>query len=252
MTDFLLVHAAGQGAWSWSDVWGHMTSPEEHPPRLYAQKPVGKVYPLDLPGHGLDADGDTYTVQFEECVQAVIRVVERQNMKSPILVAHGTAAPIVLQASTQLDSIPSRIILIAGIIPRDRKNIISELSWRNRYKLRYSEFVSSITGRDVRFAKSVINKSLCNTMETMKIVQYIGYFGALPLKTMKMRVSLPIMDIPCPVTYLILNDDRLITPRKQLSMAQRIPEAEIIDIDSCHQVALHKPKELSDILVGYA
>jgi pimeloyl-ACP methyl ester carboxylesterase len=89
-------------------------------------------------------------------------------------------------------------------------------------------------------------------MEAMDVVQYIGYFGALPLKTLKTRVSLPVMDIPCPVTYLILNDDRLVSPKKQLEMAQRIPGAEIIDIDSCHQVVLHKPKELSDILVGYA
>ena len=54
MTDYLLVHAAGQGAWSWGRVWGEMTSPVEHPPRLYAYRAVGKVFPLDLPGHGLD------------------------------------------------------------------------------------------------------------------------------------------------------------------------------------------------------
>lgn len=252
MTDFLLIHAAGQGAWSWGSVWGYMTSPKEHPPRLYSHKSVGKVYPLDLPGHGLDSDGDTNTVQLEECVQAVTKTIERQNMNSPILVAHGSAAPIALQASTQLNSPPSRIVLVGGIIPRDRKNIMSEFSRHNRYKLRFSECISSVTGRDVKFTKAVINRSLCNTMEAMDVVQYIGYFGALPLKTLKTRVSLPVMDIPCPVTYLILNDDRLVSPKKQLEMAQRIPGAEIIDIDSCHQVVLHKPKELSDILVGYA
>ena len=34
MTDYLLVHGAGQGAWSWGSVWGYLTAPEDHPPTL--------------------------------------------------------------------------------------------------------------------------------------------------------------------------------------------------------------------------
>ena len=36
MTDYLLVHGAGQGSWAWGKVWGLMTAPEEHPPRLHS------------------------------------------------------------------------------------------------------------------------------------------------------------------------------------------------------------------------
>ena len=67
MTDYLLVHGAVQGAWSWGQVWGYLTAPVEHPPRLYASRAADRVYPLDLPGHGADADGDKIPDQKEGC-----------------------------------------------------------------------------------------------------------------------------------------------------------------------------------------
>ena len=89
MTDYLLVHGAGQGAWSWGQVWGYLTAPQEHPPRLYVPRRANRVYPLDLPGHGADADGDTAEVRLEECVHAIIRAVEREGLKDVVLVGHG-------------------------------------------------------------------------------------------------------------------------------------------------------------------
>ena len=85
MTDFLLVHGAGQGAWSWGQVWGYLTAPEEHPPRLHAPKRANKVYPMDLPGHGADADGDTGEVRLEECIHSITRAVEREGLKDLVL-----------------------------------------------------------------------------------------------------------------------------------------------------------------------
>tara|TARA_B100001750_G_scaffold69989_1_gene55876 strand:- start:274 stop:543 length:270 start_codon:yes stop_codon:yes gene_type:complete len=89
-------------------------------------------------------------------------------------------------------------------------------------------------------------------MDAMDIVQSIGYFGPLPIKVLRTKLSLSIMDISCPITYVVLNDDKWISPKKQKIMAERIKDAEIVEIDSCHQVALQKPKELAQLLLGYA
>ena len=115
MTDYLLVHGAGQGAWSWGKVWGHMTAPVEHPPRLYAHRSANKVYSMDLPGHGADSDGDTSSVLLDECVQAIVRTVERQGLKDVVLVGHGFAGWLILQAAGLLPSPPKRLVLIARI-----------------------------------------------------------------------------------------------------------------------------------------
>ena len=84
MTDYLLVHGAGQGAWSWGPVWGHLTAPEEHPPTLHKRRKANRVHPLDLPGHGADAGGDTSAVRLEECVQAITRAVQREGLKDMV------------------------------------------------------------------------------------------------------------------------------------------------------------------------
>ena len=86
MTDYLLVHGAGQGAWSWGAVWGYLTAPEDHPPTLHKRRRANRVHPIDLPGQGADAEGDTAAVRLEECVQAIIRAADREHLKDMVLV----------------------------------------------------------------------------------------------------------------------------------------------------------------------
>ena len=100
MTDYLLVHGAGQGAWSWGKVWGYMTAPVEHPPRLYAYRPADKEFSLDLPGHGADAQGDTAAVLMEECVQSILRAVERQGREHHPLPDREPSEPTARVVST--------------------------------------------------------------------------------------------------------------------------------------------------------
>ena len=83
MTDFLIVHDVGQGAWFWNKVWGSVTAPEEHPPRLYTPRSSSQFYLLNLPGHGGDEEGDTGEVRLDECIQAITRAVERRGMSRP-------------------------------------------------------------------------------------------------------------------------------------------------------------------------
>ena len=117
MTDFLLVHGAGQGAWTWGQVWGYLTAPVEHPPRLYSPRVANRVFTLDLPGHGADAYGDTTDVRLEECVHAITRAGERNELKDLVLVGHGFAGSMVIQAAGQVDKPHKRIVLVAGLVP---------------------------------------------------------------------------------------------------------------------------------------
>lgn len=252
MTDYLLVHGAGQGAWAWGKVWGYMTAPVEHPPRLYPYGKVGKVFPMDLPGHGTDSNGDTAAVQMEECAQAIIRAVERQELRDVVLVGHGFAGSLILQAAGELPSPPKRVVLIAGIVPGEGKNMLSEFPLSFRSCFQALSWFNSLVGKDLKLPKNVISQYLCNCLDTMDIVQTIGFFGPLPTRVFKTGVTLGDHNLSSPVTYIVLTRDQIVPPETQRRMAQRIPNVELLEFDSCHQVTLHRPKDLADTLDSFA
>ena len=252
MTDYLLVHGAGQGAWAWGKVWGYMTAPVENPPRLYAHRRVDKVYPLDLPGHGSDSDGDTSTVLMDEAVQAIVRAVGRQGLRDVVLVGHGFAGSLILQAAGQLPSPPKRLVLIAGIVPNNGKTMLSEFPFGFKRCFQVLNGLNGLLGKDLKLPHSFISHYLCNGIDPMLVVQTIGYFGPLPVNVLKSKTMLDNTETSIPVTYVVLTADRVLSPASQRRMAGHFPNAEVVELDACHQVMLGKPKKVADLLLSYA
>lgn len=252
MTDYLLVHGAGQGAWSWGRVWGYMTAPVEHPPRLYAPRRADRVYPLDLPGHGADAGRGTAKVRLEECVHAITRSVERERLKNVVLVGHGFAGPLVMQAAGQLPLPPKRVVLVAGVVPFGQRTMLSALPQRTQAGFRLLAALSKLSRQRLRLPRSLISGRLCNGMDPMEIVQVLGLFGPLPTRVLNTRIPLDEWRLPCPVTYVVLTQDRVMPPELQGRMASQVPGVEIASLVSCHQVMLYRPRELANLLLRYS
>ena len=124
MTDYLLVHGAGQGSWAWGKVWGLMTAPVEHPPTLHKPRRADRVHPVDLPGHGPDIAGDTAAVRLEECVEVITRAVEQEQLRDVVLVGHGVSGGIVLEASKHLPTPPKRLALVGAAVPEGQRPLI--------------------------------------------------------------------------------------------------------------------------------
>ncbi|HIL31382.1 MAG TPA: alpha/beta hydrolase [Dehalococcoidia bacterium] len=252
MTDYLLVHGAGQGAWSWRSVWGYLTAPEEHPPTLHKLRRANRVHPLDLPGHGADAGGDTAAVRQEECVQAIIRAVERENLKDLVLVGHGFSGSLVVQAASEMAVPPKRVVLVAGIVPAPQRPLLSACSSRTRTAFRMLSLLSSMSRQDLRLPSYVINEYLCNGIDSMEVVQMMGFFGPMPTRVLKSKLPMETSELPCPVTYVVLTQDKMIAPDAQGRIAERFDGVETVEIESCHQVMAQHPKELAEVLLRYA
>ena len=249
MTDYLIVHEAGQSAWFWNKVWGSITAPEEHPPLLYTPKYSSQLYLLNLPGHGDDEEGDTGEVRLDECVQAISRAIERRGMRDVVLVGHGVGGMIAVQASPLLPIPPKRLALIAGVIPDENTNPLSRMPGQVRRKFSARMSVGKLWGKDVRLPRSFIAKYLCNGMAEAEITRALGFFGPLPTRLMETGVDLPLSKIPCPISYVILDRDRLFPPTQQVAMARMLPDVDILHLDSCHQAPLHKPIEVGKLLL---
>jgi len=252
MTDYLLVHGAGQGAWSWGPVWGYLTAPEEHPPTLHKRRRANRVHPLDLPGHGADAGGDTSGVRLEECVQAITRTVEREQLKDLVLVGHGFSGSLVVQAASEMTVPPKRVVLVAGIVPAPQRPLLSACPTRTRTAFRLFSMLSSLSRQEFKLPSSAINRFLCNGMDSMEVVQLLGFFGPLPTRVLKSRLPMETSELPCPVTYVMLTQDKVFSPDAQARVAERFEGVETVEIESCHQVMAQHPQELAEVLLRYA
>jgi len=252
MADFLLVHGAGQGAWAWGRVWGYLTAPVEHPPRLAVATSAAHVETLDLPGHGAGAGKALSTIGLDEWVAAVADAVRACKLRDLVLVGHGVAAPVVLQAAAQLETPPKRVVLLAGVIPKEGKSSLSVFPLPLRLALDLLAFGSRLARKEVRLPKAFVTHYLCNNMDPMDVIQIIGWFTPLPIRSLHSRVSLNSFGSCCPVTYVVLWRDRLLSAELQRAMAARLGEVEVVELNSCHQVTIERPREVADLLLRYA
>ena len=250
MTDYLLVHGAGQGAWSWGKVWGHMTAPVEHPPPLYRPRQAVRVRAVDLPGQGSDAAGDVGLVDIAEGVQAIANVIEREEFRDYVIAGHELGGTIALRAATELPIPPKRVALLAGIVPTNRWKPVSAYPLLARMSIELSKTLGSVIGRDIQAPRALLSSYVCKGLDPMQRVQTVGHLGPLPLRMLTESVSLDLDALPCPVTYIVLSGDRLISPAQQRAMAARIPGATVVEMDAAHQAPAQKPRELAEILLA--
>ena len=250
MSDFLLVHGAGQGARSWGKVWGHMTAPEQHPPPLHRARQAVRVRAVDLPGHGADAAPDAAMVDIAEGARTIVEVVERESFTDYTIVGYELGGTVALQAVSQLPVAPRRIVLVCGIVPATGAPPVSAYPMPVRTLVRGCKTLGALLGRDVPVPLAVVNRYWCAGLEPMQQVQVVGHLGPLPLRMLTQPISLNLGDLPCPVTYVVLGSDRLISPARQRTMAARIPNATVVEIDAAHQVTVQNPRGLADALLG--
>ena len=252
MTDYLLVHGVGQGAWSWGAVWGHLTSPEDHPPTLHKKRRANRVHLIDLPGHGSDAGGDTAAVRLEECIQAITGAVEREKLEDVVLVGHGFAGSLVVQAASEMEVPPKRIVLVAGIVPGQQRPLLSACPAKTRSGFNLFSVLSSLSRLELKVPNPAIYRFLCNGMNPMEVVQLLGFFGPLPTRVLRSNLSVDTSEVPCPVTYVMLTKDKVFPLDFQSRVIGRFKDIETVQIDSCHQVMAECPQELAEALLQYA
>ena len=253
MVDFLLVHDVGHGSWCWGRVWGHLTSPVEHPPKLHARSTIGKVLALDLPRRVLRAGEEVSGTSLDDCVSAVTSEIKAQDLHDLIMVGHGMAAPILLQAAAKLDEPPRRIVLFAGLIPDQGKSALDMLPRPNRMGFKLMARLNAISRKELRLPKTAITHLYCNGMDPFDVIQMVGRFVPLPLELLQARLNLDDLALTCPITYVPLWRDRLLPTELQRRMAGRLGGVELVaELDSSHEVMMERPKQAADIILGYA
>ena len=249
MNDFLLVSGMGLGRWAWSDVWGQLTSPVENPPKLSRKLPVRKVLSVNI--DGLMKDYVDPLISHDKAVSNIETVINEQKLRNLIMVGVDVAAPIVLNVASRMESPPRAVILIAGVIPLSGSSFKGSLSFAFRSQHSLTSMFS--LGRPFQFPKYMIRNLWCNSMDFEEVVKVLGFFRSFPPGLLRKPTVLP--DSSFPITYIVLNQDRLITPKMQrkmaLDLALDLPGVKVEEIDSCHAVMVEKSVLLSNKLLEY-
>ena len=254
MTDILLVHDIGQGSWCWGRVWGYLTAPDRHPPALYTRSRIGKVISMDLPRHEVKPwEEDMPALTLNDFVSAVVAEVKARDLRDVILVAHGLSAPIVLQAASQLEKPPRRVVLFAGVIPDTDRATVDVLPALKRLSFRMLARVNRISKYEFRLPKIVLTGLYCNGMDPFDVIQILGRYSPVPTQLVRTKIRLSDISGVCPITYVPLWRDRLVPSQLQRRMAERLAGVDVEDqLDACHQVMIERPRQVADILVKYA
>ena len=252
MTDFLLVHGPGQGSWVWGKVWGRMTAPVEHPPRLHKPRRANRVHPVDLPGHGPDIAGDTAAVRLEECVEVIARAVEDERLRDVVLVGHGISAAIVLEAAAKLPTPPKRLALIGAAVPEGQAPLISGCASGVRSGFKLFSLLSGLSRQEFRIPRPAIQRYMCNTMDAMEIVQILGFFGPLPTRLLNSRLSAEAGEPTVPLSSIVFTEDKLVPAEAQRRTAERLNSQDTQEIEACHMGLWQKPEAVADALLRLA
>ncbi|MFN3973668.1 MAG: alpha/beta fold hydrolase [Dehalococcoidia bacterium] len=253
MADFLLIHEAGHGKWEWERIWGYLEharrrrEPLRHP--LFA---AWRVALPDLPGHGGRFCADPpQTLTAEGCARTVAEAAAEKGLRKPIVVAHGLTASIALLVAQHLKDSPTRLVLLAGVVPEAGQAPLQALPPAARLALRGQRLLPAPKGY-MRLHREFVLKVLASDMDyPTAAVLLLKRLTPLPLAPFLQPLPSEALKPPSPVTYMLLAHDRLFPAEYQRQAAQRL-EAEVVEIEAGHEAPLTVPEAIGDMLLRWA
>ena len=252
MTDILVVPDLGQSAKIWGQVWGHLTAPVQHPPQLRVATGVGKVS-IFAPSSGSNGGTPRPKVQtLDSLAQDVADTVVNDGLRNLVVVAHGASAALLLHSVPKLSAPPKRVVMFGGIVPWEGESILGSLPMTANPVFKGLALVHRLTKRELRPPKPYIFRYLCNGMDPMEVFRHVHMFGPLPMKALRGRASLRGFTQATPVTYVVLERDLSLPPRFQRDMAQRLPNTEVLSLNTSHQAMLESPQDVADVILRYS
>ena len=241
MSSFVLVHDAWHGAWYWDGVKSRLEKAGEGPR-------VSCVLAPDLPGHGTRMADERRNITVEDYVSSITTQIGLARMSDVVLVGHGLAAfylPLVVQ---QVEDAVRRVVFVAGLFPPEGKSPLEErpvheraLAWlfnaREKGFWLPAPLLRYLLGLDSmgQSSQSVLSRLTPDPVTPWTTPARYGSFpGQLP------------------TTYVLLKQDRFITPSAQSRYAALVPNVNVEELDAGHECPLTHPQELAALLLKCA
>ncbi len=240
-----MVHGAWHGAWCWRMVIELLEAAR-------GTHPVGKLVAPDLPGHGRLSDREIRRITLDHYLDAVTTPVQVDRLEGVVLVGHGFAATYLGRVVEELGDRVKRVVLISGLLPPEGTTVYKALPLSHRLMVR----VFKPQEKGVRYPDFLFKRMLCNSMNGTLGDELLSQLVPDPFMPWQTPISYQGYRDGPRVTYVLLTQDRAITPKLQRQSLQIITTIagppEVIELDAGHEAPLTHPQQVDEILLGYA
>ncbi len=237
--NFLLVHGAWHGGWSWQPVAGTLRAAGH---RVSA--------PTCL---GLGIDDDPRGVTLADCVDAVVSHAEASSVGDITLVGHGWGGYVIAGAAPRLASRLKRLVFWSAFVPEAGRSVYDEVP--PNYQSMFSRLAGASDDNTVALPLEVFQGSFMGDAQPAAAAVVHSVLRAQPFRTL---TDPPVGDeayrtLGLPMHYVLSADDVALPPGEYGwdRFAERI-KAPPASVPGSHESMFTRPVELADALVRAA
>ncbi|MBN1630180.1 MAG: alpha/beta fold hydrolase [Thermoleophilia bacterium] len=222
---FVLIHGAWHGGWCWDGVIAELEKAGHT-----AEAPT-------MPGHS--PDDDRSTIEFDDYVQAIVDVMQRQP-EPAVLVGHSSAGFLLMSAAPKVpDKIAQLIFLNAFILPDNTC----------QFDLVPPEAAEGMTAaamaspdRSVPVIEDFVRGALMATEPVEMQDALLERLVPQPLALFTTKIdAAPFQSVTIPKAVVFCKEDASLPPGAFVGMVQSLGEHRFIEIDGSHEALFTNP-----------
>jgi pimeloyl-ACP methyl ester carboxylesterase len=236
---FLLLHGGGASSGFWDRLLPHLDRP---------------ALAVDLPGRARKPfDPMTFTV--DEGVQSVLADVRAAGIGDCVIVAHSSGGLFVPGIAAALAPRVKHIVLSAASVPPEGGLGLDAMKPSHRARLTAGMDAARRDGWVLRTPPPPDDvEQVRNTYGGKPLDDDLVAFVTDPSRWVQDSMNVYYQPVSwasvagVPVTYLRQLQDRAVPPELQTEMASRIPNAQVVEIDTGHAPAITDPELFARVL----
>ena len=226
---YALVHGAAHGAWCWERVT----------PYLEADLRVEAVVAIDLPGRAATRiDKPIEEIEIADYAAQIASEVEARDLREVVLVGHSLAGISIPHAAARLGPRMKHLVYLATANPPPGTTVMDLM----QHPL--SPISRGLAGDPATM--------FCNDLDAETTSWLLKRLVDEPPGVMIEPLTRAELPPELPTTYVLLERDESLPPALQLEQAQCAAVDEVIRFDSGHSAFAAKPRELAELLLGWA
>jgi pimeloyl-ACP methyl ester carboxylesterase len=232
LSTFVLIHGGAHGAWCWSPLIPFLEAP---------------ALALDLPGRG-KRPADLASASGESFAASAAADIERAGLDDVILVGHSMAGLTLPRVADRIPERLERLVFVSCSVPRHGETLLEILDPDLQSVASEMDTNEALSAG---FAEKDAREMFCSDMDEEQTRFVLDRLCPEAPQIIGEPADLSGLRHPIPRSYVRLLRDATLDLALQDRCAAALGDAEIVDLDTGHDVMVSNPQELARVLNAY-